>query len=293
VAAQHGGCGVNGRLPPDLQRAIAAVAGELGLVAPEIMALPGGVANRALRLRDARHDLVLRVAGGTAAALGASRSSECAMHALAAGAGLAPPVVLARPERGLLVTAFVAGRMLSKEDMQDPAVLRRVGDWIARLHALPPPPGLPVVDFGARAAAYLETMRARAPSPEAVELARRLAAKRAGLAPSRAVACHHDLHHRNLIDDGSRLMAVDWEYAGPGDPAADLAACIGYHELAPSRVDALLSGYGPHAAALRARVATLGWIFGCLWYGWNAVAALEGLPQEAGLQARLAARLLA
>lgn len=284
---------MNGRLPQDLQRAVATVAGELGLVAPEIMALPGGVANRALRLRDARHDLALRVAGGTAAALGASRSSECAMHALAAGAGLAPPIVLARPERGLLVTAFVTGRMLSKEDMQDPAVLRRVGDWIARLHALPPPPGLPVVDFGARAAAYLETMRTRAPSPEAVELARRLAAQRAALAPPHAVACHHDLHHRNLIDDGSRLMAVDWEYAGPGDPAADLAACIGYHELAPSRVDALLSGYGPDAAALGARIATLGWIFGCLWYGWNAVAALEGLPQEAGLQARLAARLLA
>jgi aminoglycoside phosphotransferase (APT) family kinase protein len=284
---------VNVSLPQDLHGAVAAVAGELGLVAPQVQALAGGLANRALRLRDARHDLVLRIAGGAAAALGASRGSECAMHALAAEAGLAPAIVLARPERGLLVTQFVAGRMLSREDMQDPAVARRVGDWIARLHALPPPPGLPVVDFGARAAAYLETVQARRPSPEPIELARRLAARRAALAPARTVACHHDLHHRNFIDDGTRLMVVDWEYAGPGDPAADLAACIGYHDLTPSRVDALLSGYGPDDAALRARIATLGWVFGCLWYGWNAVAAIEGLPQDAALQARLAARLLA
>ncbi|HEU0225282.1 MAG TPA: phosphotransferase [Steroidobacteraceae bacterium] len=292
MAAQHGGR-VNGELPQDLQRAVAAVAGGLGLVSPEVTALPAGVANRALRLRDARHDLVLRIAGSPAAALGASRGSECRMHALAAAAELAPAVVLARPERGLLVTRFVAGRMLSREDMRDRAILRRVGDWISRLHALPAPPGLPVIDFGARAAACLERVHARAPSPETVELARRLAARRARLAPSRTVSCHHDLHHRNFIDDGSRLVVVDWEYAGPGDAAADLAACIGYHDLAPSRVDALLSGYGQERAALRARIATLVWIFDCLWYGWNAVAGLEGLPLEADLQARLAARLLA
>lgn len=284
---------MNGSLAQDLQCAVAAVAGELGLASPEVTALPGGVANRALRLRDARHDLVLRVTGEPAAALGASCSSERAVHALAAGAGLAPAIVLARPERGLLVTQFVAGRMLSREDMQDTAVLRRVGDWIARLHALPPPSELPAIDFGARAAAYLATVRARAPSPEADQLARRLAARRAALAPSRTVTCHHDLHHRNFIDDRTRLLVVDWEYAGRGDPAADLAACIGYHELAPSRVDALLSGYGRDGAALRPRVVTLGWIFACLWYGWNAVAALEGLAQDADLQARLAARLLA
>ena len=45
------------------------------------------------------------------------------------------------------------------------------------------------------------------------ELARRRAAQPA---PARQVPCHHDLHHRNFLDDGPRLFAVDWEYAGPG-----------------------------------------------------------------------------
>lgn len=293
MAAQHGGGRMNGRLPQHLQRAVAAVAGALGLESPQVTALPAGVANRALRLRDARHDLVLRIAGKASAALGASRNAECAMQALAAGADLAPAIVLAWPEQGLLVTQFVPGRLLSRAEMLDAGVTTRVGEWIARLHALPPPPGLAVIDVGARAAGYLEAVMARAPSAESIELARRLAARRAMLAPARPAACHHDLHHRNFIDGAGRLRVVDWEYAGPGDPGADLAACAGYHDFGPAEIDALLAGYGTDDAPLRARLATLGWIFDCLWYGWNAAAAIEGLAPEPGLQARLAARLLA
>jgi thiamine kinase-like enzyme len=86
---------------------------------------------------------------------------------------------------------------------------------------------------------------------------------------------------------------LDWEYAGPGDPAADLAACIGYHDLGPGEIDALLWGYGEDGTALRARLAALGWIFDCLWYGWNGVAAQAGLEVDRRLQDRLAARLAA
>lgn len=284
---------MNGRWPQDLQRAVATVAGELGLVSPEATPLPGGAANRALRLRDARHDLVLRVAGAPSSALGASRASECAMQELAAGAGLAPAIVLARPEQGLLVTRFADGRMLSREDTHDPGVSARVGRWIARLHALPPPRGLPYIDTGARAAGYLRRLQAHSPGDEAGEIARRLDARRGSLPRARPAACHHDLHHRNFIDDGRRLLAVDWEYAGPGDPAADLAAFIGYHDLGPAQIAALLAGYGTDSAALRERIVALGWIFDCLWYGWNAAAALAGIAQEPELQSRLAARLLA
>ena len=111
-------------------------------------------------------------------------------------------------------------------------------------------------------------------------------------APVRLVACHHDLHRRNLIDDGERFLAVDWEYAGPGDPAADLAACIGYHALNDDAVDAFLQGYGATGDAMRKRIDALGWIFDCLWYGWNAAALLEGLEIDRAEQAALAARLV-
>ena len=74
-------------------------------------------------------------------------------------------------------------------------------------------------------------------------------------------------------------------------PAADLAACASYHSLDADAVDALLDGYGGTRAQLRARIAALGWIFDCLWFGWNAVAAAQGLAVEPAEQAQLAARL--
>lgn len=272
---------------------VGAIAAELGLERAVVTPLPGGLANRTLRLQDGRHDYVLRLAGDAGGALHASREYELAMLDLAASAGLAPGIVLARPAEGFIVMRHVAGRMPAREDLLDPAFLRRVGAWIARLHALPPP-RLPAIDFADRAAAYLGDLQARGGSEEVAAIAGRLAARRAVLGPpTRQAACHHDLHHRNFVDTGRSLVVLDWEYAGPGDPAADLAACIGYHGLGPGEIDALLAGYGEDGKALRARIDALGWIFDCLWYGWNGVAALAGLEVDWRLQARLAARLAA
>ena len=274
------------------EAAIAAAARVLGLARPEITPLEGGIANRSFRLRAPGQDLFLKLAGEKLESLGASHASEYAMQALAARAGLAPTVVLADPSRGFIVSQHVAGRIPSAAEFGDGPMLRRVGAWIAALHALPVPPGLAVVDFGERAAGCLARVVERGTDPFAAGLACELAARRAALpAPSRLASCHHDLHHRNFIDDGARLLAVDWEYAGPGDPAADLAACIGYHALGGAAVDALLAGYGRTGPALRARITALGWIFDCLWYAWNAAAELAGLAPDPAERSRLAARL--
>lgn len=271
---------------------VAAAIDALGLARPVVTPLAGGILNRSFRLREGDEDFVLKLAGQAAPALGASRRSEFAMQALAAGAGLAPPVVLADEARGFVVSRHASGRTLSAGDMQDARLLARIGAWIAALHALPPPVGLAVVDFGERAAGYLSRLQLVAPGGFTERLADELAARRAALpGPARLAACHHDLHHRNFIYDGRRLLAVDWEYAGPGDPAADLASCIGYHGLRGERVDALLAGYGHSDAELRARVGALAWIFDCLWFGWNAAAGLAGAAPDANVQARLAARL--
>jgi aminoglycoside phosphotransferase (APT) family kinase protein len=259
-----------------------------------VTALGGGALNRSFRLRVASADLVLKLAGRAAPGLGANLEAEAAMQSLAAGAGLAPAVVHADPAGRFIVTRHAAGRAPRADEMRDSGRLRRLGRFAARLHALEPPPGLPVVDFGARAARYLERVEAAGVEPLAAGLVRELGRRRAALpAPPRLAPCHHDLHRRNLLEDGARLLAVDWEYAGPGDPAADLAACVGYHGLDGDGVEALLAGYGAADAALRERLAALGWIFDCLWFGWNAAAALDGNAPDAAEQARLAARLRA
>jgi aminoglycoside phosphotransferase (APT) family kinase protein len=270
------------------------IARELGLKAPRITRLRGGPANSTLRVQDTHHDLVFRLAGESGRVLHANLESELAMLEAAAAAGLAPAVVLARPELGYVVMQHAAGRTPGAHELRDPAFLRRLGAWIAQLQAVPLPIGLAPVDFGERAATYLAQLQDREPLELHARLVIELAVRRAAFEPTaQRVCCHHDLHRRNLVDAGDSILAIDWEYAGPGDPAADLAACIGYHDLDTAQVDALLAGYGRDGSVLRARLAALGWIFDCLWYGWNAVATRAGLAVDLRLQQRLGARLSA
>jgi thiamine kinase len=277
---------------PAAVAAIAEAAAALGLVRPAVVPLRGGVANRSYRLHAGEDDLVLKLAGHASGSLGASLRAEVAMQSLAAGAGLAPAVVFAKEARGFIVSRHAPGRAPSAAEMQDLRLLRRVGAWIADLHRLAAPQGVPVVDIGERAAGYLARARTARPDAFLDHLARELDDRRARLPPpARRAPCHHDLHRRNFIDDGTRLVVVDWEYAGPGDPAADLASCVSYHALAGARAAALLEGYGGGDAALAARTAALGWIFDCLWFGWNAAAVLAGMAPDPREQARLAARL--
>jgi aminoglycoside phosphotransferase (APT) family kinase protein len=271
---------------------VAKIATALGLQDPEVTELHGGLSNRSWRLRDAKQDLVLRQSGAGSDILGSDPRSELAMQAIAATAGLAPPIVLARPADGLLVTRYIDGNVLSRDDVREPAMLARIGDWVARLHALAPPQGLAIIDLGSRAEGYLQSPGGKLPSAFRQALRDGLADRRkATPPPDRFAACHHDLHHLNLVDRGDSLIALDWEYAGPGDPAADLAACICYHDLDPQRVDALLAGYGDGTEALRARLVPLCWIFDCLWLGWLEMAATLDISLDAGRRQRLVERL--
>lgn len=278
--------------PAAADASIAVAIAALGLDRPDITELSGGIANRSFRLRDARHDYVLRLAGPSTPGLGASRAFELAMQGLAAAAGLAPGIVLVNRERDFIVTHYANGRAPDLADLREPPLLGRVGAWIARLHALAPPPGLAVVDFGERAAECLTHLQSQGEQAHIARIARELERRRAALPPpARLTACHHDLHHRNFVVAGDRLVAIDWEYASPGDPAADLACCIGYHDLDATRIDRLLDGYGNAAAGFRTRIEALRWIFDCLWFGWNAVAAQAGLETDPELQDQLVARL--
>ncbi|MGB5132537.1 MAG: phosphotransferase [Steroidobacteraceae bacterium] len=271
---------------------VAEIAAELGLRHPVVTPLSGGLSNRSWRLRDCSQDLVLRQSGASASQLGADGRAEFAMLRIAAGAGLAPQVVLARPDTGILVTRYIGGHVPTREEIRRPAMLARIGAWFAKLHALEPPQGFAAVDFGERAAGYLGMLRAQAPTDLIARLEQRLAVHRESLPPPRRLApCHHDLHHLNLVDSGDALVALDWEYAGPGDPAADLAACICYHDLEAQQVDALLAGRDGDAGSLHARLPALRWIFDCLWLGWMEVAALGGITMDDGRRQRLVERL--
>jgi thiamine kinase-like enzyme len=64
------------------------------------------------------------------------------------------------------------------------------------------------------------------------------------LGQRRLAPCHNDLLAANFIHGGERLWIVDWEYAGMGDPAFDLANFAVSNGLDEDGDRLLLGAYG-------------------------------------------------
>ncbi|OZG72258.1 hypothetical protein BTA51_16085 [Hahella sp. CCB-MM4] len=71
---------------------------------------------------------------------------------------------------------------------------------------------------------------------------------------------HHDLHQGNFCLDQGRLVILDWEYAGRGNPWLDMAALVRYHRVSIEEISRLPLCQGMpgdrirHYLALAARV---------------------------------------
>lgn len=213
----------------------------------ELAPLPGGITNHNFLLTTGTGErLVVRVPGQDSHLLGIDRDVELAASRMAAGLGVGPEVVAYLDAGGLLLTRFVEGTPLSPRSLSDQAVLRRVAEALRRIHSAPAIPGR--FDALAVVAGYLDTARARG-----VRMPVGLA--EAGRAVERIVAtgitridqpvpCHNDLLPANLIDDGSRVRIVDWEYAGMGDPFFDMGNLSVNHDLSREQDALLLETWG-------------------------------------------------
>jgi thiamine kinase-like enzyme len=85
---------------------------------------------------------------------------------------------------------------------------------------------------------------ARLDRPDAFEALgelERLDEKISALSPGLAL-CHNDLVCRNIVD-GERLVLIDWEYTGTGDPYFDLAVVVQHHSLAHGLALGFLEAY--------------------------------------------------
>ncbi len=185
--------------------------------------LAGGLTNRNYRLDADGESYVLRLAGANTALLGIDRAAEVACARRAADLGLGPQVLAYLPERDVIVTRFVPGRVLTVEDVQQPAVLRRVVEALRRYHDGPPCAGR----FSPFAVVrnYHELARERhVIFPNELQGALEFLAhiERQLQATEPPSPCHNDLLAGNFIDDGAAVRIIDWEYGGMGDRFFDL-----------------------------------------------------------------------
>jgi len=184
---------------------------------------------------------------------GVHREREQVLHACAADAGLAPPVLYAEADTGVLITPFIEAPAESSPPSID--VIARL---LRRLHGLEAP--APTAATAAlweplNSADRLDTWRRQLAHRDPVNAlsgetreALATAQERTRSRPEAGAICHNDLLAANRrLDRDGRLWALDWEYACPGDPFFDLAGVAS--ELAPQGRDPLL-GAGALGSAL-------------------------------------------
>jgi thiamine kinase-like enzyme len=199
--------------------------------------LGGGITNHNFKVAAAGETFVLRIGGNDTELLGIDRHVEHGATVAAASLGIGPEVVAFLEPEGYLVTRFIDGEV-GQVTIEEAAGLLR------RCHAGPPIAGrfdsfrvveTYSVEGGVNDSAVAGKYR------WAKELADRIEASR------RAVPlcpCHNDLLPGNFIHDGERPWIVDWEYAGMGDPAFDLANFAVNNALDDDGDRALLEAYG-------------------------------------------------
>ncbi len=206
--------------------------------------LGGGITNLNYRVDVDGESFVVRIPGKDSGLLGIDRRREYACTLAASQSGVGPEVVHFLEAEGILVTCFIAGRGVSKEEIGRPTTIRRVAESLRRYHTGPTFPGT----FSALETVreYLRISRSGAPLPSPIDwMVERAEAidgvLRAVTRPPRP--CHNDLLLGNFIDDGHLIRILDWEYAAMGDPFFDLGNFAVHQGLSDTQEAMLLEAY--------------------------------------------------
>jgi thiamine kinase-like enzyme len=164
----------------------------------------------------------------------------------------------------MLVMRFVEGRSLSAADLRAPGRLAAVAALLRRCHRELPlhlrGPTLAFWPFHVLRAYAAWLREAGSAWRDRLDGLVALAAEaEAGLSPAPTVFAHNDLLAANLVDDGSRLWLIDWDYAGWGSPVFDLANLAANNGLDAAQEEELLAAYQGAApgAALRRDLAAM------------------------------------
>lgn len=262
-----------------LRAAIAAVPVLAAAGAPERM---GGLTNLVFRLGA----YCLRLPGrGTDAYI--DRANEAVAAREAARAGVSPEVIHCDPATGLMVTRFIDGAVTMRPEAfrHREGAPARAGQAFAKLHrsgAVFPARfelfamiddylGLLATRDVALPAGYHDALHAAA----AVRTA--LAARPVPLVP-----CHCDPLCENLLDTGTRMWIIDWEYSGMNDPMwdlGDLSVEGGFDDAQDAEMLHAYFGGAPSDADL-GRMVIYKAMCDLLWTLWGLIQLADGNPAD-------------
>ena len=241
-----------------------------------ITELPGGLTNRNYKVTTADGAFVARIwspADGDLLAI--NRDHEYRNSVISAAVGVGAPVVDYRPADRVLVLGFVEGRTFGNADVQAAANIPRVAGVVRRLHQAPRFAGdFDMFEIQPR---YYRAARGAGMAVPAGydDLGPAFAAARAVLAATGegTVPCHNDLLAANFIDDGERIVLIDYEYSGNNDPCFELGNIAGECGLNPDALDRLVTAY--YGRQRPGRVARAALFTPVSQYGWTLWGAIQ------------------
>jgi thiamine kinase-like enzyme len=244
---------------PELTEAIARLSALLGPRQGGVVQLEGGITNRNFRVNFGDTDYVVRLPGKDTDLLGIDREAERLATKGAADLGLGPKVAAMLDQPPCLVTWFVESREVTAEELREPARIEEVAGGLRSFHrsGLELPSRFHVPDVVHR---YEEIARGRGgdiPEPfgDASDCARKVAKAVRRNPDHQPLPCHDDLLAANFLSEGDRLVIVDWEYAGMGDPFFDLGNFAANNELGDADEERLLEAYFGEPPTPRRRAA--------------------------------------
>jgi thiamine kinase-like enzyme len=221
--------------------------------------LKGGISNESWVVSDARGPHVVRF-GKDYPFHHVLRAHEVMVSRAAAEAGFAPALIHA--EAGVMVTQYLGARTYGAEDVR--ANLPRITEILRDFHQTLPHhvsgpgqffwPFHVIRDYartlardGSRMTPHLPRFLGLATALEAVQT------------PLPIVFAHNDLLPANILDDGTRLWLIDFEYAGFSTPLFDLAGLTSNAGCDAEETEGVLAGYfgTPPDTALRRAMAAM------------------------------------
>jgi thiamine kinase-like enzyme len=238
---------------PELTEVIARLAALLGPREGGVRPLEGGITNRNFLVRFGGDDYVVRLPGKDTNLLGIDREAERLATKQAAELGIGPKVAAMLEEPPCLVTCFVEGHEMTSEQLR--GATATVGPMLRSFHesGLTLPTDFHVQDLVRE---YADVARSRGGEPPAAyEESLRTAGEivdAVGDHPEHQPRPNHnDLLAGNFLQAPARIVIVDWEYAGMGDPFFDLGNFSVNNELDDAGQEALLEAYFGEPATRR------------------------------------------
>ena len=206
---------------------------------PLIEAFPGGRTNQNFRVQADGQTFFARV-GIDLPHHFVRRVNEVRCARLAAAAGVAPEVTY--DSDGILITNFIDGRTLQHTERIDDRTLDLVTDALQLVHGYDTPIDLNRFDPIEICRGNLAGLPRHVMTPARWRLLESVLDR----APNLRARCliHADLIPENFIVAGDRAYIVDWEYAGYGDPAVDLAQIDVLFQLDDRQVARMLGRHG-------------------------------------------------